>query len=51
MITIIQCKDKATFKVTNDVTFNEVTVMLDTPEQTNEMILNLLERICNGEDK
>lgn len=40
-----------TIKITNDKTFKEVTVMFDTPEQKDEMVLNLLERICNNEDE
>lgn len=52
MITIAYVnKAGDTIKLTNDKTFKEVTVMFDTPKQTDEMVLNLLERICNGEDK
>lgn len=40
-----------TIKLTNDITFKEVTVMFDTVEQKNQMVLNLLDKICNGEDQ
>ena len=52
MITIqYNSRCNSTVKITNDITFKEVTVMFDTPEQKDEMVLNLLERICNGEDE
>lgn len=52
MITIqYNPKDMATIKLTNETTFKEVTVMFDNVDQRDEMVLNLLERICNGEDK
>lgn len=38
-------------KLTNDKTFKEVTVMFDDIEQRDEMVLNLLEKICKGEDE
>ena len=45
MITIAYInKAGDTIKITNDVTFKEVTVMFDTPKQTDEMVLNLLEK-------
>lgn len=38
-------------KLTNDKTFKEVQVMFDDIEQRDEMVLNLLEKICKGEDE
>ncbi len=49
MITIVQCKDKATFKVTNDVTFDDVTVMMQDKEDADEMIYHLLVNVIKGE--
>ena len=49
MITIVQCKDKATFKVTNDVAFDEVTVMMQDAEAADEMIYHLLVNVIKGE--
>lgn len=40
-----------TIKLTNDITFKEVTVMFDTVEQKDQMVLNLLDKICNGENE
>ena len=40
-----------TIKLTNDITFKEITVMFDTVEQKDQMVLNLLDKICNGEDQ
>ena len=37
--------------LTNDETFKEVQVMFDDIEQRDEMVLNLLEKICKGEDE
>lgn len=52
MITIqYNQRDVAIIKLTNDITFKEVTVMFDNVDQRDEMVLNLLERVCNGEDK
>ena len=42
MITIIQNKDRATFRVINDVAFDEVTVMMQDAEAADEMIYHLL---------
>ena len=49
MITIIQNKDRATFKVINDVTFDEVTVMMQDTETADEMIYHLLVNVIKGE--
>lgn len=52
MITIeYTSRSQDTIKLTNDKTFKEITVMFDTPEQRDEMVLNLLTKICNGEDE
>ena len=49
MITIIQNKNRATFKVINDVTFDEVTVMMQDTEAADEMIYHLLVNVIKGE--
>ena len=43
MITIIQNKDRATFRVINDVAFDEVTVMMQDAEAADEMIYQRIE--------
>lgn len=49
MITIIQNKDRATFRVINDVAFDEVTVMMQDAEAADEMIYYLLVNVIKGE--
>ena len=44
-------RSRGTVKLTNDKTFKEVTVMFDDVEQRDEMVLNLLYKLCNGEDE
>lgn len=44
-------RSRGAIKLTNDKTFKEVTVMFDDIEQRDEMVLNLLEKICKGEDE
>lgn len=44
-------RSRGMIKLTNDKTFKEVEVMFDDVGQRDEMVLNLLEKICNGEDK
>ena len=44
-------RSRVMIKLTNDKTFEEVTVMFDDIEQRDEMVLNLLEKICKGEDE
>ena len=50
MITIIQNKCRATLKITNEDTFEEVTVMLQTDEEANELMYNLLRSLMKGEE-
>lgn len=42
MITIVQCKDTATLRITNDATYEDVSVMFQNTEDANEMIYRLL---------
>lgn len=44
-------RSRGMIKLTNDKTFKEVTVMFDDIEQRDEMVLNLLEKICKSEDE
>lgn len=50
MVTIIQTKCRATLKITNDETFEEATVMLQTEEDANTMMYNLLRGLMKGEN-
>ena len=49
MITIIQNKDRATFRVINDVAFYEVAVIMHDAESADEMIYHLLVNVIKGE--
>ena len=44
-------RSRGTIKLTNDKTYKEVMVMFDDVEQRDEMVLNLLYKLCNGEDE
>lgn len=44
-------RSRGMIKLTNDKTFKEVQVMFDDIEQRDEMVLNLLEKICKSEDE
>lgn len=44
-------RSRGTIKLTNDETFKEIQVMFDDIEQRDKMVLNLLEKICKGEDE
>ncbi len=48
MITIVQCKDTATLKITNDTTYEDVTIMFQNTEDANEMIYRLLRGTMGG---
>ena len=50
VITIVQNKCRATLKITNDETFEEATVMLQTDEEANTLMYNLLRGIMKGEN-
>ena len=50
MITIIQTKCRSSLKITNDETFEEATVMLQTEEDANEMMYKLLRGLMKGEN-
>lgn len=50
MITIIQNKCRAILKITNDTTFEEATVMLQTDEEANELMYKLLRGLMKGEE-
>lgn len=49
MTTIVQCKDKSSFKVTNDVTFDEVTVMMQDKDEADDLLYRLLAEVIKGE--
>jgi hypothetical protein len=49
MTTIIQCKDKASFKVTNDITFDDVTVIMQDKDEADDMLYRLLAEVIKGE--
>ena len=49
MTTIIQCKDKASFKVTNDITFDDVTVIMQDKDEADDMLYHLLAEVIKGE--
>lgn len=48
MITIVQCKDTATLRITNDTTYEDVSVMFQNTEDANEMIYRLLRGTMSG---
>lgn len=50
VITIVQNKCRATLKITNDKTFEEATVMLQTDEEANILMYNLLRGLMKGEN-
>lgn len=50
MIIIVQNKCRATLKITNDETFEEATVMLQTDEEANTLMYNLLRGLMKGEN-
>jgi hypothetical protein len=50
MITIVQNKCRSTLKIINDETFEETTVMLQTDEEANTLMYNLLRSLMKGEN-
>ena len=50
LIIIEQNKCRSTLKITNDETFEEATVMLQTEEEANTLMYNLLRGIIKGEN-
>lgn len=50
MVTIVQNKCRSTLKITNDKTFEEATVMLQTDEEANTLMYNLLLGLMKGEN-
>lgn len=50
MITIVQSICRATLKITNDETLEEATVMLQTDEEANTLMYNLLRGLMKGEN-
>ena len=50
LVTIVQNKCRATLKITNDETFEEATVMLQTDEEANTLMYNLLRGLMKGEN-
>ena len=50
MVTIVQNKCRSTLKITNDETFEEATVMLQTDEEANTLMYNLLRGLMKGEN-
>ena len=50
MVTIVQSKCRSTLKITNNETFEEATVMLQTDEEANTLIYNLLRGLMKGEN-
>ena len=50
MITIVQSICRATLKITNDETFEEAIVMLQTDEEANTLMYNLLRGLMKGEN-
>ena len=50
MATIVQNKCRSTLKITNDETFEEATVMLQTDEEANTLMYNLLRGLMKGEN-
>ena len=50
MVTIVQNKCRATLKIINDETFEEATVMLQTDEEANTLLYNLLRGLMKGEN-
>ena len=50
MVTIGQNKCRATLKISNDETFEEATVMLQTDEEANTLMYNLLRGLMKGEN-
>ena len=50
MVTIVQNKCRSTLKITNDKTFEEATIMLQTDEEVNTLMYNLLRGLMKGEN-
>ena len=50
MVTIVQNKCRATLKITNVETFEEATIMLQTDEEANTLMYNLLRGLMKGEN-
>lgn len=49
MVTIVQCRDKATIKITNDQTYEEVQIMFQDKDEADEMMYRLLRNVINKE--
>ena len=49
MTTIVQCRDKATFKLTNDQSYEEVQIMFQDKDEADEMLYRLLRDVINKE--
>ena len=50
MVTIVQNKCRSTLKITKDETFVESTDMLQTDEEANTLMYNLLRGLMKGEN-
>ena len=50
MVTIVQNKCRSTLKITNDETFEEATVMLQTAEAATTLMYTLLRGLMKGGD-
>lgn len=50
MVTIVQCRDRATIKLTNDQTYEEVQVMFQDKDEADEMLYRLLRSVISKEE-
>lgn len=50
MVTIVQCRDRATIKLTNDPTYEEVQVMFQDKDEADEMLYRLLRSVISKEE-